>query len=617
LNYRIRFLAFILILAASYACINYAQPKLFIKKGKEDYPIDRYISVLKDKDNKLTIQQAASDSMRNKYVYYNKETLNFWFTGSSFWVRLIVVDTISNPSSISADKNTNTWLLVKNDPMFEDIRLFYKGLNTKENKYFERRAGSIISPADKAIKISDFIGSFPVQKNVPDTVYLRLNTKSQFIISLNLLTPDGYVIRSSERNFFHGILYGIFILLIVYNTLLYFSIKDKTYLFYVLYILSFTLATFVYEGYYFDIFGRTFIHDYYILTMGLISIQVVFWLFFTREFLSLKTSLPLLYKPMVYLTIVLPLIDVYIFTFEIGWLVSIWAFCILVIFILGFIIGVINLKKGNYISRYYLLALGGLLIGIFMQVVVRNNLLQIPYNIWTWNAANLGVLWEALILAATVGYRFSYLKAEKEKEKSLMRSQIAADLHDEVGSYLSTISLQSRLMMNDRKLNSESKEQLNNIVNISGIITDTIRDIVWFINPFHDKSEDLFIRMKELASKMLANLNYTISSDGNNEQIFDLLPDLNMRRHIYLIFKEILNNVIKHSDANEVSILFAAENKKFIMSVADNGKGFIESDIVPGEGLKNLRNRAAQAGAQILIESNGRKGTKIILEVPL
>jgi signal transduction histidine kinase len=123
--------------------------------------------------------------------------------------------------------------------------------------------------------------------------------------------------------------------------------------------------------------------------------------------------------------------------------------------------------------------------------------------------------------------------------------------------------------------------------------------------------------MKELASKMLINLNYTFTSKGSGERIFDLLPNLNMRRHIYLIFKEALNNIIKHSNANEVSILLSTEDKKFIMIVADNGKGFNEDEIIRGEGLKNLRNRAAQVGAQILIESNGGNGTKIILEVPL
>ncbi len=610
-------LSIILILAAVFVEKIYAQKELYIKSGKEDYSIGRYISILEDKDNKLSIRQAASDSMQNKYIYHNKVTLYFGFTNSTYWVRLIVADTVLNPSSFAAGINTETLIIAKNDPIFEDIRLFYKKENTRDNKFIEVRSGSIISPQSKEIKTNDYIGSFPVQKDVPDTVYLRLHTKSQFNLSLDLLTPSGYVIRSSQMNFFHGILFGIFFLLIAYNTLLYFSIKDKTYLYYVLYVLFFTLSTFAYEGYYFDVFGRTFIHDYFILPMSLISIQVVFWILFTREILSIKTSMPFLYKPMSYLTLIVPGIDIAIYVFEIAWLTSWWYIAFVVIFISGLILAVITLKKGIYISRYYLIALGGLIISILIQGATRNGALPIQGNIWTQNAANLGMLWEALILAATVSYRFSYLRAEKEREKALIRSQIAADLHDEVGSYLSTISLQSRLMLNSEGLSNNSKEQLKDIVNIAGITTDTIRDIVWFINPFHDKSEDLFIRMKELASKMLSNLNYTFHSNGNDERIFDLLPDLNMRRHIYLIFKEILNNIIKHSDANEVNILLTSENKKFIMIISDNGKGFIESDIVPGEGLKNLRNRAAQAGAQILIESNSGIGTKIILEVPL
>jgi signal transduction histidine kinase len=295
----------------------------------------------------------------------------------------------------------------------------------------------------------------------------------------------------------------------------------------------------------------------------------------------------------------------------------VWACCNLVFFILGFVIAVITLKKGIYISKYYLLASSGLTFGIIIIISTRNNFLPLPLNFWTLNALHFGILWEALVLAATVGYRFSYLRAEKEKEKALMRNQIASDLHDEIGSNLSTISLQSRMMMKARQLDNNSKEQLQEIADIASITSDTIRDIVWFINPFHDKSEDMVIRMKELASKMLINLNYTFTSKGSGERIFDLLPNLNMRRHIYLIFKEALNNIIKHSNANEVSILLSTEDKKFIMIVADNGKGFNEDEIIRGEGLKNLRNRAAQVGAQILIESNGGNGTKIILEVPL
>ena len=610
-------LSFIFILAAGSAVKIFAQKELYIKRGEEDYSIVKYMSILEDKQSKLTIQQAASDSMQNKYIYYNKAALYFGFTKSTYWVRLIVADTVLNPSPFAAGINTETLIIAKNDPIFEDVRLYFKNEDIRDNKLSEVRSGSIITPKIKVIKTNDYIGRFTVQKDVLDTVYLRLHTRSQFIVNFDLLTTSGYIIRSSQMNFFHGILFGIFFLLIAYNSLLYFSIKDKTYLYYVLYVLFFTLSTFAYEGYYFDVFGRTFTNDYFILPMGFLSIQVVFWILFTREILSIKTSIPFLYMPMSYLTIIVPGIDTAIYVFEIGWLTSWWYIAILVIFLSGFVLAIITLIKGVYISRYYLIALGGLIISILIQSVTRNGFLPIAHNIWTQNATNLGILWEALILAATVGYRFSHLRAEKEKEKSLMRSQIAADLHDEVGSYLSTISLQSRLMMNDLEHDRELNEQLGEISKIAGNTTETIRDIVWFINPFHDNSEEMLIRMKELASKMLVNINYTFNLNGNDDYIFGKLSDLNKRKHVYLIFKESLNNIIKHSNADNVSILLSIENNILIMVIADNGKGFDEEQIARGEGLNNLRNRAAQMGARILIGSNNGNGTRITLEVPL
>jgi signal transduction histidine kinase len=431
-----------------------------------------------------------------------------------------------------------------------------------------------------------------------------------------MLTTGDYVIRSSNKSLFHGIIFGIFFLLIVYNTLLYFSIKEMTYIFYVLYIIFYAIFFFIYEGYYFEIFGRTFYQDYLILPVAAITCVGIFGLLFTREFLSTKLHLPWANKLLTYLTFVGPINFIFIFTIGSSIMLAVWAGCNLGLFILGFVIAIITLKKGVLLSKYYMLASIGLIFGIIILISSRNNLLPLPLNFWTQNASHFGVLWEALVLAATVGYRFNFLKAEKEKEKAIVRSQIAADLHDEVGSNLSTISLQSRMIMKTQKLDNNLKQQLQDIANTANITTDIIRDIVWFINPFHDKSEDLLIRMKELASKMLINLDYTFTSNGSNENIFDLLPDLNKRRHVYLIFKEILNNVIKHSESSEASILLSIENKTFIMIVADNGKGFHEEEIIRGEGLINLRNRVTQMGAQILIESNGGKGTKIILEIP-
>ena len=123
--------------------------------------------------------------------------------------------------------------------------------------------------------------------------------------------------------------------------------------------------------------------------------------------------------------------------------------------------------------------------------------------------------------------------------------------------------------------------------------------------------------MKELASKMLINLNYEFLTNENNEHIFESLPNLSARRHIYLIFKETLNNIVKHSNADDVTISFEIQEKVFVMEIRDDGKGFIEEEISYGEGLKNIRNRASYIGAELSISSKKEKGTVIILKVPL
>jgi signal transduction histidine kinase len=618
LNNRVFTFYFALLLTIIFNAEFFAQPNLYIQKDVEEYQLGRYISLLEDKENILTISEAASDSMKNKFVYHNKESLNFRFTSSVYWCRFVIVDSLhySAPGMLTS-KNIRTWLLIKNDPMLEDIRVYYKDLSDPAHPFIEKKAGSIVPNSEKAIKTNDFITDFPVYKDVPDTIYLRVKSPSQFILSFKMLTNGEYVIRNSQRNMFHGIFFGIFLLLIAYNSILYFSIKNKVYLYYVLYITSFALFIFILQGYYSEVIGRTFERDYYILTLITVTITGSFWLLLTREFLSTKLFLPGAYRLLTILIPIAPIICIISIVFKIAWLSALLSLTFLGYYLTGAVVSILALRKEIHLARYYLLALSGITISILISISARNNFLPLPWNFLTQNILSMGILWEALILAATVGYSFSYLKAEKEKEKASMRNQIAADLHDEVGSNLSTIALQSRLMMREIQLDGNSKEQIQNISNIAGITSDTIRDIVWFINPFHDNSEDILLRMKELASKMLVDLDYTFSSDGNNERIFDLLPDLNKRRHIYLIFKEALNNITKHSNADKATILLKDEGKAFVMIIADDGKGFDEEQITHGEGLKNLKNRAMQIGAQIFIESSNGSGTKITLKVPL
>lgn len=204
------------------------------------------------------------------------------------------------------------------------------------------------------------------------------------------------------------------------------------------------------------------------------------------------------------------------------------------------------------------------------------------------------------------------IQAEKEIEKQQIRTRIATDLHDEIGSNLSSISLISGMLQNQPGLSKEIKEALLDVNYVASKSTESIRDIVWFINPMSDQQSDLISRLKETATSMLANIEFNFVSP-EVESVRKINPEV--KRNVYLIFKEILNNIIKHSHASQVNICIKEDGNNFSISVKDNGVGFEESTVRKGNGLLNLRNRAKQIKGKLNILTSSGEGTKITLHL--
>ncbi len=206
------------------------------------------------------------------------------------------------------------------------------------------------------------------------------------------------------------------------------------------------------------------------------------------------------------------------------------------------------------------------------------------------------------------------LESEKELDKQIMRSRIASDLHDEIGGNLSSITLLSSMINNDIQVNSELKMKIQNINLAAKSSTESIRDIIWFINPTSDKINSLFSRIKETTNLMLTGIDYKIKmNEVNNEEKIN--PEL--KRNIYLIYKEVLNNIIKHSNAKSVSIDFQKNDSKLRIVIEDDGKGFDQANVKEGNGLRNIKNRSEQISALLEIVSKPGEGTKTIVEASI
>jgi signal transduction histidine kinase len=139
---------------------------------------------------------------------------------------------------------------------------------------------------------------------------------------------------------------------------------------------------------------------------------------------------------------------------------------------------------------------------------------------------------------------------------------------------------------------------------------DTLRDIVWFIDPAHDRLSDLVARMHETAKALLHEIPMQFEPSGDFST--GELP-LNFRRNALPIFKETLHNIVKHSKATRVEIAVRRHANVFELRIHDNGIGFDPHARSSGNGLKNLKRRAQEMPGELLIESQPGQGTTLTL----
>lgn len=198
-----------------------------------------------------------------------------------------------------------------------------------------------------------------------------------------------------------------------------------------------------------------------------------------------------------------------------------------------------------------------------------------------------------------------------------IRQRIARDLHDDIGSTLSSISMMSKMAaVSESGVKEKSTELFSTIGKASTQAMDLMSDIVWAVNPENDKIENVVTRMREYASVILdaVNISFKIETDEAVQRIF--LP-MEKRKDFFLIFKEAVNNLAKYSHAGNAQIKLSVNNHILTLLIKDNGNGFHADKIFSGNGIKNMKVRASQLDAKFEISSQQGNGTIISLSVPL
>ncbi len=250
-------------------------------------------------------------------------------------------------------------------------------------------------------------------------------------------------------------------------------------------------------------------------------------------------------------------------------------------------------------------------------------------GIWNNNIASVSFViqppyWETwwfrvlvVLLIAFILYRLYLYKIKNMQAIEKIRTKIASDFHDDIGSALSSISIFSDLADNQlrkKQPHDQTREIIGHISFYSRAMLEAMDDIIWAVNPQNDHFNDLAVRMREFAIPLLEARN--IQFDINiQEEVLDTRIRMEARKNLFLIFKECINNILKHSCCSAMQVTIGRVGNQLELVISDNGKGFDVNAPNNRNGLKNIHKRAAEIDGVINVTTKPDNGTVVKLLV--
>jgi signal transduction histidine kinase len=222
----------------------------------------------------------------------------------------------------------------------------------------------------------------------------------------------------------------------------------------------------------------------------------------------------------------------------------------------------------------------------------------------------------ALILGIAM-YAVHRLRVTRLLELERVRNRIATDLHDDIGSSLTQIAIltevaQRRIAGHD----PDVVEPISRVSSISRELVDSMGEIVWAINPRHDRLQDLAARMRRFAADVLTSRRIVLRFRAP-EPAVDVPMSADHRRQCFLVFKEAIHNAVRHSSCTEVAVEIVLAGRLLAWTVGDNGIGFDPRRPSAGNGLRSMEARARALGGRLDITSHPGGGAIVRFEVAL
>lgn len=583
------------------------------------------LGLLEDSSGTLTAADVYRYYEQQRFTPVQEQVINVGFTQSVFWISA-KIDT-STP-----DINK----LIIGSPHI-NILEYYEMENGQPVLRYQ--TGDYFPFSQRPLFSKDFV--FPVQSG---HIYLLKIDKRHESLSFHIRMTstqqfyEGYL----EENLVNGVLSGIVFMVILFGAFLYISVKDRLYLFCILYIAGIWLWVMADKGYTFQYFwpGSTYFASRSRPVFSLLTNAAA--LKFMQCFIG-QTKASRLYRPvrfLQYLAIGLAALLLIPVPYETVTSVTTLLLIVVILFALSTITVVTlslisGIRKGNQQAMFYLLAIALLFTFVLLEAFSQAGYFTQPGNYLSKYGILTGAVTESIVLMFGLAHRFNQYKREQEQlllalnqqQKDLThrivvsqeeeRQLVAEKLHDEVGSMLSVARLNLSSVIEKAPFIDEHNRQ--RLLKTGEVLDDTaalIRQMSHSLMPVAmehygmKKAIEDFIHSINIADKLYVELVIIGFEDTSK---YTMAFQVNL----YRIIQELLNNTIKHAAATNALLQLIEHPQVISLMIEDNGKGMHTTNIQLGKGIASLKSKIEYITGEIQIEQGTENGTLIVISIPV
>lgn len=203
-------------------------------------------------------------------------------------------------------------------------------------------------------------------------------------------------------------------------------------------------------------------------------------------------------------------------------------------------------------------------------------------------------------------------------ENERVRKKASDDFHDEFGHTLTKIAMLAEVLKRElQNISAENTTTLQKIIETSKRLSTGMRDFLWALNPEKDTFREVAIRIKDFGDELFDRTNIDFFVDAIPEEFESYRLSMHIRRHIILIFKEAMHNVLKHAESKKSTLSYQIKDQCLEIILTDDGKGLNQNEETPGLGIRSMRRRAKEINGTLNICSRQNEGTTVQFRLPI